>query len=482
MGWRIPGAKGSKPESDDPMLTETEVIAREATGHTIARLRLDLVPLQAEAESATGATGDPVRALADAIISRLADAGVSVDERTHLESALSAALVKGEWPPELVLPATRAAEPSGETVAQFNGEGAMGGRKPARGAALTPSPRGARDGAGPIGDGEVQSDGGAPHIPPELFEEHLQYPSDESGRIFASLVGLDEVKSRLVKEAVLLTQPGQLRQWSETYHGAKAVRALEGIRGGAPFLVFAGDVGTGKTALAESFGDAVARELRQAASLLRMSIQTRGSGIVGDMTRQIARAFRVVESEAQRTRHVTILLLDEADALAESRETTQMHHEDRAGVNALVQGVDRLRGSNVPALVVFCTNRVDSIDPAVRRRAADVIEFRRPDAAQRRVHLERLLGDLDLSKEEWDQLVRLTGARDGRSYGFTYSDIADRLVRNAVLTAFPDKPLSFVILERLASETIPTRPFENGWVRAPVADGDGHEGHHHDHT
>ena len=98
------------------------------------------------------------------------------------------------------------------------------------------------------------------------------------------------------------------------------------------------------------------------------------------------------------------------------------------------------------------------------------------------MHLGRLLGDLDLSKEEWDRLVRLTGARDGRSYGFTYSDIADRLVRNAVLTAFPDKPLSFAILEHLASETIPTRPFENGWVRASVVDGDGHEGHHHDHT
>jgi SpoVK/Ycf46/Vps4 family AAA+-type ATPase len=190
-----------------------------------------------------------------------------------------------------------------------------------------------------------------------------------------------------------------------------------------------------------------------------MSIQTRGSGIVGDMTRQISRAFAAVEAEARRTGHVTILLLDEADALAESRETAQMHHEDRAGVNALIQGVDHLRGTGVPAFVVFCSNRLGSIDPAILRRAVSVFEFRRPDAAQRRAHLEKLLGDIGLSGADVNRLVELTGPREQRDYGFTYSDIADRFVRNAVLAAYPDEPLSFALLERTARETVPTRPF-----------------------
>ena len=35
-------------------------------------------------------------------------------------------------------------------------------------------------------------------------------------------------------------------------------------------------------------------------------------------------------------RGAVILLVDEADALAQSREAAQMHHEDRAGVNAFL--------------------------------------------------------------------------------------------------------------------------------------------------
>ena len=34
-----------------------------------------------------------------------------------------------------------------------------------------------------------------------------------------------------------------------------------------------------------------------------------------------------------------ILLIDEADALAQSPAQSQMHHEDRAGVNALVRKI-----------------------------------------------------------------------------------------------------------------------------------------------
>ena len=353
MRWRIPGTKRSKLEDDDPVLTETGIVVRDAAGHEIANMQLDLVSLQAEAESVAGESGDPVRVLAEMIILRLADAGIGKEEHTRLESTLSRAIVKGIWPTELILRGKRVTNVRKETVAQFNGEEAMAGRKASRGAASVPIRSGERDGTSPGVLADVQKHASASSVSPELFEEHLRYPSDHSHRIFAGLVGLDDVKARLVKEAVLLTQPGQLRKWSETYHGTAAVRALDTVRGGAPFLIFAGDVGTGKTALAESFGDAVARELRQAVSLLRMSIQTRGTGIVGDMTRQISRAFRVVESEARRTGHVTVLLLDEADALAESREAQQMHHEDRAGVNALIQGVDRLRGGEVPVLSCF---------------------------------------------------------------------------------------------------------------------------------
>ncbi|MGQ0713721.1 MAG: ATP-binding protein [Gemmatimonadaceae bacterium] len=426
---------------------ETEIVARDRRGRVVATVRLDLASLQAEAESAAAGSGDPVRLMANSVVDRLAAAGAELhsSDRSVLEAALSDALIAGNWPATMNLKAPEARRVPAEARPTF-----------ARPEPATQSPQLNPAAPAPPASGQIS---GAPSLPTELFEKHLLYPSEDARRIYDNLVGLDAVKARLVKEAIVLTQPEQLRQWSTKHHGSTGVRALNAVRYGTPLLIFAGDVGTGKSALAESFGDAVARALGQPASLLRMSIQTRGSGIVGDMTRQISRAFRAAEGEARRTAHVTILLLDEADALTESRETQQMHHEDRAGVNALIQGVDHLRGAGVPALVVFCSNRLQSIDPAVRRRAVDVVEFRRPDAVQRRAHLERLLGDLRLTGAEWQALVELTGPREGRGYGFTYSDISDRLVRNAILAAFPDWPLAFALLKHVAEETVPTRPF-----------------------
>jgi AAA+ superfamily predicted ATPase len=155
-----------------------------------------------------------------------------------------------------------------------------------------------------------------------------------------------------------------------------------------PLFVFAGDVGTGKTMLAETFGDAVAREAEIGVTLYALSLNARGTGAVGEMTSLLSAAFTEVKQAAKkgagRGKHNSgiILLIDEADALAQSRELGQMHHEDRAGVNALIRGVDDLATGNLPAIVVMCTNRLDALDPAVRRRAAVTFTFNRPNEAQ----------------------------------------------------------------------------------------------------
>ena len=85
-------------------------------------------------------------------------------------------------------------------------------------------------------------------------------------------------------------------------------------------------------------------------------------------------------------------MIDEGDALAESRATEQMHHEDRAGVNVLIRGIDRLARERLPGLVVLCTNRVDSLDPAVMRRAAVHHQFQRPTDGQTGIGLAQRAG------------------------------------------------------------------------------------------
>ena len=103
------------------------------------------------------------------------------------------------------------------------------------------------------------------------------------------------------------------------------------------------------------------------------------------MTQLLSTAFDYTVAEATKlksasgkARGAIILLVDEADALAQSREAAQMHHEDRAGVNAFIRGIDRIANARLPAAVLMCTNRLSALDPAVRRRAADVLSFVRP--------------------------------------------------------------------------------------------------------
>lgn len=294
----------------------------------------------------------------------------------------------------------------------------------------------------------------------ELFEKIISYPNVLYKDVYDSLIGLDEIKDRLIKEVIFMVSPGVVREWSKKKHNKKQILALKAVEQRSSFLIFGGDVGTGKTALAESFGHAVAESIDSQVKLLKFSILTRGGGIVGDMTRLITAVFKSVETEADVFKGPLILLLDEADTLAQSREAIQMHHEDKAGVNALVQGIDRMRFNRKHILVVFCTNRLSAIDPAIRRRAVDIFEFNRPNEEQRKRIFQIYGNDIKLKEKEIIKLVELTGPVEGREYGFTYSDLVDRVIPNAVFASFPDNPLSFEAFEKAVLTTVPTRPFE----------------------
>jgi AAA+ superfamily predicted ATPase len=299
-----------------------------------------------------------------------------------------------------------------------------------------------------------------------IFEEVREFPDPSAARRFASLVGLDRMKERLLKEARLLFDPESLTAWSSKYHRQK-IRLIEFFQNRTPLFIFAGDVGTGKTALAETFGDAVAREAGIRVTLYALSLNARGTGAVGEMTGLLSKAFNEVKQAARKGagrggKHgsAIVLLIDEADALAQSRELTQMHHEDRAGVNALIRGVDDLATGNLPAIVVMCTNRLDALDPAIRRRAAVTFTFARPDEQQRQAFLKPVLEELGFSSQQIHSLVTATGARQGRAYGYTYSDLLQRLLPGLLLAAYPYKPITFDLAKAVVEHHPPTPPFQ----------------------
>ena len=285
----------------------------------------------------------------------------------------------------------------------------------------------------------------------DLFDEPKSFPDAAAQRRYHSLVGLDDKKETAVREALSLLSPQSVTDWSKKHHG-KVLRATELLAERTPLLVFSGDVGTGKTALAETFADDVARRAGIDVLLFPLSLSARGTGAVGEMTKLLAAAFAYVADNIPKPTSgkagvAGVLLIDEADALAQSRELGQMHHEDRAGVNALIRGIDHLAADRRPVVVVMCTNRIGALDPAIRRRAAAVLTFERPTDTLRGKVLTDAFGDLGLTAEQLSELVAMTGDLDGRGYGYTFSDLTTRLIPGAILASFPDRPLDFIAIK-----------------------------------
>lgn len=301
----------------------------------------------------------------------------------------------------------------------------------------------------------------------ELFAPRLTYPDPDARERLAELVGLDAHRTALSKFLAIAVNPSAFVEWTQQHH-PEAADSLSVLLRRPPLAVLAGDVGTGKTVLAETIGDCVARAEDLPVTLYPMSLSTRGQGRVGEMTQLITAAFDTVYEEAKKYKRpgnkpsaASLLLVDEADALAQSREAQQMHHEDRAGVNAFIRVVDRLAEPHLPAAVIMCTNRLSALDPAVRRRSGELLVFSRPSDEQRRAVLAPMLLALGLNEGDVRTIVEATGAVNGRTTGCTYSDLTQRLLPGIVMQAFPSQAVDPAAAIQAAISLQPTPAFED---------------------
>ena len=293
----------------------------------------------------------------------------------------------------------------------------------------------------------------------DLFDEEIELPSRRAQQRLDALVGLDDIKAVLSVNATVLLDAEALPSWSTAHYGS-VIPIVKSFAHRTPLFVFAGDVGTGKSTLAESFGQQLAKDRGITISVLRLSLRSRGTGAVGEMTELLGKAFDEVVHRGRSLSKgdALIVVIDEADAIAQSRELGQMHHEDRAGVNALIRGIDTVAEEGHPVVVIMCTNRLAALDPAVRRRAAAEFDFPRPNERQRLEQLTSALCGCKISNEELTRPAKLTGD-DGRGYGHTYSDIANRVLPAAVLKSFPDDPITVAAIEMAIEQNPPTPPF-----------------------
>ena len=135
-------------------------------------------------------------------------------------------------------------------------------------------------------------------------------------------------------------------------------RALHRAQTGSGLrLLFGGPPGGGKTQYALWLAKRLGRDvvLKRPSDLL--------SKYVGDSEKQIAAAFSAAE------RAGSVLIIDEADALLYDRSIAQRSWE-HSQIAEFLQQIQEFSG-----ILIACTNRVDAVDPALRRRFHKHVTF-----------------------------------------------------------------------------------------------------------
>lgn len=287
-----------------------------------------------------------------------------------------------------------------------------------------------------------------------IFDNTIELPSNEIQRQTASLVGFESKFKRIYNNLKLLLDQDSLTEWSKKHHKIE-LPIIKQLKEKYPLIILAGDAGTGKTISAASIADKMTRELKKEGFFLKLSTRVRGEGLHGEMGKLVNDAFSELKSQAGK-RRFAFLLIDEADAIATTRGTSQMHQEEKAAVNTLIQKIDEIRELNVRAIVFMSTNRLHYIDEAILRRAAVILEFERPTIEECKELYSQSLNGLDFSSKELDELASLSAANEESDLGYSFSDIRLKVLPEAIANAYPDKPLSFAILKETIKSIKPS--------------------------
>lgn len=288
-----------------------------------------------------------------------------------------------------------------------------------------------------------------------VFEVKTNLPTAQLDVQAQKLLGFEGRYTRVKKRLQLILQANELDRWSQTYHKRKlAVIGL--LDDQYPLAIFHGDVGTGKTANAEAIANRLARDAKlEDAILFKLSNKVRGTGKVGEMGTLITQAFEEITRSIGPGKGRAFLIIDEGDSLGASRSQDHSHHEEKVGVNTLIQSIDGMRKHSGRIFVILCTNRLRALDAAVIRRASIVEEFTRPSDTERHELFTKDLGDMGFSPVDVLKLVKATAATDTKP-AWTYSDIRTRLYPAAVSLAFPNSPLTIEHFYQAVAELGPS--------------------------
>ncbi|MCT4583111.1 MAG: ATP-binding protein [Flavobacteriales bacterium] len=287
-----------------------------------------------------------------------------------------------------------------------------------------------------------------------IFDNTIKLPNSEVLKRTNELIGFQAKFDRIYSNLKLLLDQDGLIEWSKKFHEIE-LPVINQLKDKYPLIILAGDAGTGKTVSAESIADKMTRELKKEGFFLKLSTRVRGEGLHGQMGNLVNDAFAELKTQAGK-RRIAFLLIDEADAIASTRSTAQMHQEEKAAVNTLIQKIDEIRELNGRAVVFMSTNRLHFIDEAILRRASIILEFERPNKEERKELFSQSLNGIKLSDKELEKLSELTSPEENNNLGHSFSDIRLKVLPEAIAKAFPDKPLTFELLVETISSIKPS--------------------------
>jgi transitional endoplasmic reticulum ATPase len=226
-----------------------------------------------------------------------------------------------------------------------------------------------------------------------LDAEPAQAPDEAAGIGYGDIGGLGRELTRIRE---LIEYPLRAPE-AFAYLGISAPRGI----------ILHGPPGTGKTLIAKALSNEVGAQFYavRGPELL--------SAFFGESERQLRELFERAHATAP-----SVIMIDELDALAPKREQTQGEAERRlvATLLALMDGLTELKG----VVVIGTTNRVNALDPALRRpgRFEHEIHIGVPDVQGRReilaIHTRRMPLAPDVALDDLAQ----------RTPGFVGADLA----------------------------------------------------------
>ena len=277
-----------------------------------------------------------------------------------------------------------------------------------------------------------------------VFDNTIELPNSAIKERTKHLIGFEAKFQRIIGNLKLLLDQEGLKNWSKKYYKTELPIIIQ-MTDRYPLIILSGDAGTGKTVSAEAIADRTVRDLNREGFLLKLSTRVRGEGLHGQMGNLVNDAFAQVKNQAGKKR-LAFLLIDEADAIATTRSTLQMHQEEKAAVNTLIQKIDEIRELKGRAIILMSTNRLHFLDEAIVRRAAVVLEFERPNEEERKELFVKSLDGIKFSDQELNELAHLTGPEKNNGLGHSFSDLTLKILPEAIANSFPDKELTFEIL------------------------------------